>query len=245
MGCNCVKPISYDTIIIDYDNKSNRSGRRVVSSLNKTNKNTSDEDSNNRTALRIDSPLYRKIKTEYDLDMFSNIMINEFNIARTKPKTYIEKIKSFYPYIKHDVRTNKKYFDIPNIIKINLIKGKEAFDHTILYLNNVNNLDTLELKQDLSFPFPLEPENCTNKDYIKFNFLEMNKRMRDKYIIKGFHYDININNPEYSTLMQIVDDTNSFGQRRSQILDKDVKYVGINIGRFRDNLFCIYIVFAS
>jgi hypothetical protein len=244
MGCNCVKAISNDAIIIDYDSRSNRYNRKA-SSINRPNKVTSDEDSNNRTALRVDSPLFRKIKTEYDVDSFARAMISEFNMVRVKPKTYIYKIKTFYPFIKQDVRTNRKYFDIPNITKINLIKGKEAFDHTINYLKNINNLDYLELRQDLSFPFPADTSLCTNRDYITSNFLQMNKRFSDKYHIKGFHYDLNINNPEFSTLMQIVDDTNSNGQRRSQILDKDIKYVGINLGRVKDNLYCIYIVFAS
>ena len=73
----------------------------------------------------------------------------------------------------------------------------------------------------------------------------MNKKMKDQFYIRGFHYDININNPEYSTLMQIIDDYNSNGQRRCQILDKDIKYVGISSGRIKDNLYCIYVVFAS
>jgi hypothetical protein len=244
MGCNCVKPISNEAVLIDYDSRSNRYYTKA-SSVNRPIKLTTDEDSNNRTALRVDSPLIRKIKTEYDVESFSAEMLNEFNNIRTKPKSYIDKIKTFYPFIKHDMNTNRKYFNIPNITKINLIKGKEAFDNTIHFLKYINNLDYLELRQDLSFPFPADTTLCTNKDYITTNFLEMNKRFSDKYHIKGFHYDININNPEFSTLMQIIDDTNSNGQRRLQILDKDIKYVGINLGKVKDNLYCIYIVFAS
>ena len=246
MGCNCVKALTNDTIIIDYDTRSNRNNRKTTSQNRTIKINSDSDDMNNRTALRVDSPLIRKIRTEYNIDTFAIAMVNEFNLVRIKPITYIQKIKSFMPYLKYDSQANKSYFDIPNMTKINLTKGKEAFDNTIDILNTVHNLEPLELRQDLAFPFPTEsPQLCNNKDYITSNFLEMNKRLRDIYCIKGFHYDINISNPEYSTLMQVIDDTNSNGQRRSQILDKDIKYVGINMGKVKGNLYCIYIVFAS
>jgi hypothetical protein len=57
----------------------------------------------------------------------------------------------------------------------------------------------------------------------------MNKRIKDQFYI---------NNPEYSALMQIIEDTNSNGQRRSQIFDRDVKYVSIYV-KYR----VIYFVF--
>ena len=173
-------------------------------------------------------------------------MVREFNIVRTSPEKYSEKIISFLPCLKYNLNNNKPYFDIPNITKINLIKGKEGFDICIDQFKRMKNLEPLELKSELSFPFPHNNTNlCNDKDYITNNFLEMNKKLKDLFYIRGFHYDININNPEYSTLMQIIDDNNSNGQRRFQILDKDIKYVGISSGRIKKNLYCIYVVFAS
>jgi hypothetical protein len=247
MGCNCIKALANDAVIIDDDSKNSRNLR--IANLKKNNNDKSlkseNEDIHNRTLLEAESPLFR-IKTESDVDIFALEMVKEFNLVRTQPKLYQEKIKKFASFLKYDNNLNKTYFDIPNMTKINFIKGKEAFDNTIDILDIVNNLEILVLRQDLKFPFPADnPPSCNDKDYLTKNFLEMNIKLKDRYCIKGFHYDININNPEYSTLMQVIDDTNSNGQRRSPIIDKDIKYVGINFGRMKGNLYCIYIVFAS
>jgi hypothetical protein len=173
-------------------------------------------------------------------------MLKEFNFAREDPQRYAEKLKSYTSYIKYNHRTNQTVFSIPKMIKINLSNGKDAFDKCINILRGYNELPLLELREDLAFPFPSEQVDlCTSKDYLTSKFLEMNMRLKDKYTIVGFHYDINVNDPEISTLLQIVDDNNSNGQRRKQILDKNVKYVGISMGVLRDNIVCIYVVFAS
>jgi hypothetical protein len=181
-----------------------------------------------------------------DKDSFVKEMLKEFNFVREDPQRYAEKLRSYMSYIKYNHKTNQTVFSIPKTIKINLSNGKEAFNSCINSLKGGRGVPSLEFRDDLSFPFPYEQlDQCTSKDYLTSTFLEMNMRLKDKYSILGFHYDINVNDPEVSTLLQIVDDNNSNGQRRKQILDKDVRYVGINLGFLRDNIVCIYVVFAS
>jgi hypothetical protein len=172
-------------------------------------------------------------------------MLKEFNFIREDPSRYADKLKTFSSFIKHDPKTNKAIFCIPRTIKINLSNGKEAFNKCIENLKTYSPLPLLELKSDLEFPFPFDtPELCSNKDYLTSKFIEMNIKLKGRYSLLGFHYDINVNNPEISTLMQIVDDNNSNGQRRKQILSRDVRYMGISSGTLRDNIICVYVVFA-
>ncbi len=52
-------------------------------------------------------------------------------------------------------------------------------------------------------------------------------------------------NIELSVLLQIIDDTNSQFQRRKNIFLKDAKYIGINVGRINESLFCYFLIFAK
>ena len=81
-------------------------------------------------------------------------MVKEFNFVRTYPEKYSEKIFSFLPYLKYNLINDKPYFDIPNITKINLIKGKEGFDICLDELKKIKNLEPVELRKELSFQFP-------------------------------------------------------------------------------------------
>ena len=61
----------------------------------------------------------------------------------------------------------------------------------------------------------------------------------------NFHYDIMIPNPELSVMLQVVDDTNSSYQRRNNIFNEDVQYVGISLGKIHNDLLCFYFVFGK
>ena len=50
---------------------------------------------------------------------------------------------------------------------------------------------------------------------------------------------------ELSVLLQVVDDTNSMCQRRNNILSKSSKYIGINVGKISNGLYCFYLLFGK
>ena len=52
-------------------------------------------------------------------------------------------------------------------------------------------------------------------------------------------------NIELTTLLQIVDDTNSMNQRRNNIFSKSSKYIGINVGKMSNGLYCFYLLFGK
>ena len=52
-------------------------------------------------------------------------------------------------------------------------------------------------------------------------------------------------NTALSVLLQIVDDTNFMFHRRNNILNKNSKYIGINIGKIENGLYCYYLLFGK
>ena len=172
-------------------------------------------------------------------------MLKEINLARTNPSQYAEKIRE---YIKN-INTNDKgkhFFNSNLYCKIKLPRGKEAFEECITYMKNLIPLNELILKEELKFPFPeSNPSLSTNRGYITSTLLDLANNLRDKFEINWFHYDNNICNAEISTVLQLVDDSNSNTERRKHILDEKVKYVGVNVGKVNKDIHCIYLIFGS
>ena len=88
--------------------------------------------------------------------------------------------------------------------------------------------------------------NCISESYqnqiltkIKNDLLKYNIQ------VNNFHYDIMNSNIELSVLLQIVDDTNSMFQRRKNIFGKNIKYIGLNIGKIENGLYCYYLLFGK
>lgn len=184
---------------------------------------------------------------------FDDNMLSLINCVRSNPVFINEKIQEFMKYIKQDKNTNKSFFVVNNSTKINLLKGNEAFLSCCSLLNELSEkiknknlkLGQLEIKEDLKFPFPENnPSLCNKKEYISEKINELSKKVQNKYKLKGFHYDMSPIDAETSLIMQIVDDNNSNGKRRSAIFDDKIKYIGISHGKVRDNIFCVYMVFA-
>lgn len=240
--------------IVDYNNenknnsilgrlKSNVLNQSSILEVKETRGKTFTKSIIESTTLNNNSP------NPFDLDM-----LREINLIRTSPLTYSDKIKDFMKFINTDDKNNRKFILVNKKTKLNLLKGEEAFLNCLEILSELDNklksqktfLRELELRDELKFPFPFdEPEKCISKEYIKETLLKLKSSMGFNFKMKGFHYDLSTNDPEISTVLQIVDDNNSFGKRRNMLLDETIKYIGINIGKLKDNLFCIYMVFAS
>ncbi len=180
-----------------------------------------------------------------DSELFAKEMVKEINEARTQPWKYAEKIKS---HIKHIVKDDigNSFYCCEGSSKISLPSGAKAFEECIEYLNNLFPCSELILIDELKLPFPNKfPETATSREYITSALLEKATELKDQYKINWFHYDNNINNPVVSTVLQLVDDNNSNGERRRHLMDPFMKHVGINIGHVKNNIHCIYLIFAS
>jgi hypothetical protein len=138
------------------------------------------------------------------------------------------------------------YFCMPFNSKVHLPRGLKAFEECADLLKKTVKLNALTMDESLKLPFPdKNPEMATNRDHITSSLLNLANEIKDKYTINWFHYDNNIKNAQTSTVLQLVDDNNSKGERRKHLLDPSVKYIGINVGQVKKNIYCIYLVFAS
>ena len=164
-------------------------------------------------------------------------MFNEINLIRNNPEIVIEKINKYLPFI---ISIDKEFFiqvDKNNKIKLN--KGKITFEQCKSY------------KKELTFPFPGNFNENINDDFIKQNYLtstlnQIKSNLNEKNLdLVNFHYDIMNSNIELSTLLQVVDDTNFMNQRRNNIFSKSSKYIGINVGKMSNGLYCFYLLFGK
>ena len=164
------------------------------------------------------------------------------------PISIIEKIEMFKSKIIE--KDNKILFDCGNNVYSLLNKGKKAFDDCIKFLSVQIALEPLELNNDLKIDINIEKEE--KKDYYySFEFIEkiLNKKyeqIKNEYNILGFHYDLCSNNTEISSILQLVDDDiENHLTRRNNILNRNVKYVGISYVNIKENIICYYLLFGN
>ena len=176
-------------------------------------------------------------------------MFNEINLIRNNPEIVIEKINKYLPFI---ISIDKEFFiQVDKNNKIKLKKGKITFEECKSYVSKKKSLQPLILKKELTFPFPGNFNENINDDFIKQNYLtstlnQIKSNLNEKNLdLVNFHYDIMNSNIELTTLLQIVDDTNSMNQRRNNIFSKSSKYIGINVGKMSNGLYCFYLLFGK
>jgi hypothetical protein len=186
---------------------------------------------------------------------FSNQMLQQINSIRNNPLDFCKKIKFYSKYI---VKFPDKIYLIYNEDKkyynFKLNKGLPAFNQTINLLKNLSvNMINEKLKliklihlDELKIPFPeYDNENAKNNSYIKSQFKFIREKLKGKYEVLNYHYDITYKDSELSILMQIIDDNFSNKKRQKNLLRLDTKYVGINYGKIENNLIVVYLVFAK
>lgn len=254
MGCaNCPKNlINQGLVMISEPSSSNEMDNVKVFSMKKTKDqmiNYSTKERFTKTDTHQSTSTIRKKSTLSGI-FPSTAMLREINQARTDPLSYIPKIEQLKQFV---VTKNNHCFLLinnPNHININLKKGIETFDNCIEFLKQLSRqefkLSPLIMKEELKIPFPINsPEICTNQDYIRNIIQFKTEENRDHFKIIDFHYDICYNNVEVSTLLQIIDDTNSNYQRRKNIFNPTAKFIGISEGTIFDNMRCYYLLFAE
>ena len=172
------------------------------------------------------------------------------NKIRTNPKDFIDKIKIYKEKI---IRKDYQFLlPIENEIFITLNRGPKAFDEAIEYLNKLEPMNSLIMKNELK----IDIDNTINNfemNFTSFSFLEKiikNKKKeleknKKNYKIEGFHYDKSTNNAEISAILQIVDDNMGDCSRRKNLLNPNFTYVGISCVNIKENVFCYYMLFAN
>ena len=214
---------------ITYGSSSSSSSNRssIKSQLN--NKNNNDElrksfpEDNNRNIL------LNNLEKEPE-DEFSRYIFKEINNIRKNPKSFIEKIESSKKNIIIDKRNNCIY---KGKQKISLNNGVYAFENTIKHLKILRPMNELIYSPNMNIKLPFNEEEINNRNY-QHDMIEF-LRKKNKININSFWREI-IKDPEECFLLMIVDDCGTnCGNKRKDLLDNRIKYIGINsikIGKY-------------
>ena len=155
-------------------------------------------------------------------DNFSKALFSQINKIRSNPQSYI----NFIENSKKNIMTDKKGRLIYNgTIKIALTRGEQAFDEAIDFLKKSKSMEQLVFNPYLTVEMPKTANEIKYKNDLRY---KVEKMINKGIIIKSFWRDV-IRDPEISFLMMMVDDTGEkSGLRRRDLLDPNMKYIGIN-----------------
>ena len=118
-------------------------------------------------------------------------------------------------------------------------KGVSAFKDLISYLNEMQPMGSLTVKQELNIDVPVQEEY--KNEFIAEMFAKKKEELKDTFRNVTCHFDIGSSNALVSAALQVVDDSNFKGVRRSNILNKNFKYVGSGCQKVKAKYFCFFI----
>ena len=173
-------------------------------------------------------------------DDFSLYLFDEINKIRIDPKSYIDIIRSN----KNKVITDKKNRLIfKSKVKVALYQGIPIFDDAINSLQITQPMNKLIFNPHLCIKLPKNEDEIKDRMYLKNKINEICEN--NNVIVKSYWRDI-VKDPETSFILMIVDDcgTNKSGRKRADLLNPEMKFIGINsimIGKY----FACYIVLSD
>ena len=171
-------------------------------------------------------------------DNFSQYLFEQINKLRRNPQSFVDILKKAKNNIKID-KSGKFYYS--GKINVSLYKGKEAFDEAILSLEKMKPMKPLLFKKELSIKIPNNKNEFKTDYYLRKKIDEL---IKNGVNVKTFWKDI-IKDPEIYFLLMIVDDNPiKIGAKRKDILNPDLKFIGINSEMLGQNFVC-YIVFSE
>ena len=187
----------------------------------------------NKKKFKENEIINDKILEEKPEDEFSNIIFDYINKLRKEPKKVAEDIENIKKYI--CIEENNEVIFKKNKIKVNLNKGIQIFDETINLLKDLQPMNQLIYNKNISIEIPENEDIINDADYLNEKVKELNKN--GNYII-SFWKEI-IKDPEVAFLMMVVDDNYiKTGQKRKDLINPEIKYIGINSGEVNNNFVC-------
>lgn len=165
------------------------------------------------------------------------------NQIRSNPYSYASKIEDamdFIDVIKSENNPNQKPKIIFNKkVRVILTKGEPIFRETANLLRELDPLPPFTFRQDLCINLPTNENDMKNSSFLKEQVQRMGTR------VNVYFKDL-IKVPEISALLMIVDDNGeNTGKKRKVLLNKELKYIGINSGFVGNNKFIAYFAFSK
>jgi hypothetical protein len=120
-------------------------------------------------------------------------------------------------------------------MKLALYQGKEAFEEAILSLEKMKPMKPLIYKKDLCIKLSNSQNDFKSGDYLR---KKINELIKSGIKVRAFWRDI-IKDPEINFLLMIVDDNPiRRGAKRKDVLNPEMKYIGINSGTCGEYFIC-------
>ena len=182
--------------------------------------------------------MYKKLIKTSPYDNYSKYLLEQINKIRTDPQSYIGIIED----AKNNIIKDKHGRLIYNgKIKIALTDGEAAFNNAINFLRNVQPMNKLEYNPYITVELPKTENELKYKNDLT---LKIENMVNNGINVKSYWRDV-IKDPEISFLMMIVDDNGiKSGMRRKDLLDPNMKYIGISSIEINGNFVC-YITLSS
>ena len=157
-------------------------------------------------------------------DKFSQYMLEQINKIRSNPKIFVDILKKAKNNIRLDKKGNLYY---SGKIKVALYKGNDAFDEAISALEKTKPMKPLAYKKDLCIEISKDKKDFKNGDYLR---KKINELIKKGIKVRAFWRDI-ISDAETNFLLMIVDDNPiRRGEKRKDVLNPEMKYIGIISG---------------
>ena len=171
-------------------------------------------------------------------------IIDIINTIRQDPVSYadvvIDSMKNIVEDNNKDDSTKNKII-YKKKVKVALTRGKPAFLEAAEHLRNTEPLPPLEFVPEICITLPEDELDMKDTNFLKKKVIELRK---EGINIDIFYKDL-VKIPEVSALLMIVDDSGrNAGKKRQTLLDKDVKYIGVN-SKFVGKTFIAYLSFVK
>ena len=171
-------------------------------------------------------------------------IIDIINTIRQDPVSYadvvIDSMKNIVEDNNKDDSTKNKII-YKKKVKVALTRGKPAFLEAAEHLRNTEPLPPLEFVPEICIPLPEDESDMKDTNFLKTKVIELRK---EGINIDIFYKDL-VKIPEVSALLMIVDDSGrNAGKKRMTLLDKDIKYIGVN-SKFIGKTFIAYLSFVK
>ena len=164
-------------------------------------------------------------------DDFSKYIFQNINKLRKDPKSFIPLIEES----KSKVTMKDDKLIYKSKVKVALNKGIPAFEEAIQILEETDSMEELIYNPEMCVEIPQSEEEIKNKTYLKTKIKEMDEKGID---IKTYWKD-NIKEPEACLVLMIVDDSGSkSGNKRRDLLNPEMKYIGISSVKIQKTFVC-------
>ena len=190
---------------------------------------------NNSNKIRISN---LQMSSSLLSDNYSKYLLEQINKVRANPQSYIRIIESAK---KNIIKDKLNRFIYNGKIKVGLVTGELAFNNAINYLKTVKPCEQLIFNPYLCLDLPRSENEIKYRNDLA---LKVENMINNGINIKSYWREI-IRDPDISLLMMIIDDNgDKSGMRRKDLLDPNMKYIGINSVEINGNFVC-YITLSS